>query len=157
MANTTKDKEADEVIADKETLREDLKVDEFVDNNIRAHFFRPAIICGVCESCGSSHYVGGDVSKVTNKNGEIEYRYTGGKWHDINATNCKHYKGLPIRCSYCKETFDGGKDNLNKFKDLLATRIVYVMSFEDDPKRLIMYCDSFECKEKHIKRIKNGI
>lgn len=138
------------------TEPEVLENDEYTDSGVRSHFFRPAIICGVCEHCGSSEYVGGEVKKVTNGQGELEHRYAGGHWEERDATMCKHYSGLDIRCTYCQEKFTGLKTRLGKFAEILATRIVYVMSFVDQPKKVIMYCDSFECKEKHIKRMNSS-
>lgn len=130
--------------------------DEYTDNGMRPHFFRPAIICGICEHCGSSEYVGGQVKKVTNEQGEAGHQYSGGKWEARNATMCKHYGGLDIRCTYCTEKFTGLTTKLGKFAEILATRIVYVMSFVEQPKKVIMYCDAFECKEKHIKRMNSA-
>lgn len=131
-----------------------------VDSGVRSHFFRPAIICGVCESCGSNHYEGGGVTKTVNKQGEIAYHLNGGQWNEMDASKCKHYKplydkGSNISCTYCGERFTGLKNRLGKFSEILASRIVYVMSFSEEPNKLIMYCDSFECKEKHLKRLKN--
>lgn len=133
----------------------ELVVDEYVDSGVKPYFFRPSIICGICEHCGSIEYVGGDVTQRKNKDGEAEYDYKGGKWQTLDATECKHYKGLQIRCTYCGEQFTGLKTKLGKFAEILATRIVYVMSFVDQPKKVVMYCDSFECKEKHIRRMHN--
>jgi hypothetical protein len=132
---------------------EDLEV-EVTDTGSRPHFFRPAIICGICEACGTSEYVGGEVKKVTNKMGEIEYQYKGGEWKPITALSCKHYKGLNIQCAYCGEKFTGSRSKLGKFTEVLSSRQITVMSFEDQPKRLIMCCDDYECRQKNSKRIR---
>lgn len=134
-----------------------------VESSVRDHFFHPCVICGVCEACGSSEYVNGTVNKKASNEGlnGVAYSLSGGQWRPLDATTCPHYKSLyergqTIKCSYCSEQFTGLKNTLGKFKELLASRIVYVMSFADQPKKLIMYCDSFECREKHIKRMRNS-
>lgn len=140
----------------------DIEADDVsAEGSIRDHFFHPAIICGYCEWCGTTKYVGGEVRVTIDKHFNVPaHSLTGGKWVEIPACECPHYKrlydkGQRIRCSYCNESFTGLKNTLGKFMEILATRIVYVMSFASEPKKLIMYCDSFECREKHIKRMKN--
>lgn len=139
-----------------------LYLDQSVDNNAPAIFFHPACICGRCEACGTTRYEGGSVKKTILKNGEINHQYVGGQWQECDATNCKHYKplydrGMAIQCMYCKERFTGLRNSLGQFAELLATRIVYICSSEREPKKLMMYCDGFECKQKHFKRMNNGI
>ncbi len=135
--------------------------DVSAEGSIRDFFMRPAIICGYCEFCGTTKYVGGEVRATMDKHfGVPAYSLVEGKWVEIPANECPHYKSLyekgqRIRCSYCGESFTGLKNALGKFMEILATRIVYVFSFASEPKKLIMYCDSFECREKHIKRMKN--
>lgn len=165
-AKVKNDEDLDEVLPKPEKVKispsgfeqgaDDLVNDEYTESGMRGHFFRPAIICGICEHCGSSEYVGGGVTKSTNKQGELEHHYSGGKWEARDATLCKHYKNLQIKCTYCNEQFTGLKSRLGKFAEILATRLVYVMSFTDSANKVIMYCDSFECKEKHIKRMSNA-
>lgn len=120
--------------------------------------WHPTIVCGRCEICGSTRYVGGEVWKVINKKtGDITYRYRGGKWVEIDAAHCKHYRQVHIACSYCRESFTGMKDGLGQFMEVLGDRNVFVVSRPDAPSRLIMVCSDFRCKVKfdtqfHINR-----
>lgn len=131
------------------------------EDPIRGHFFHPSIICGYCEKCGTAKYVGGKVTRSIDKSsGSVKHRLSGGRWEVITACDCPHYsqlyaKGQKIRCTYCGEEFTGLRTSSGQFKEILGTRCVYVMSFVDQPNKLIMYCDSFECREKHIKRLRN--
>lgn len=130
---------------------------------MRSHFFHPSIICGYCEKCGTAKYVGGKVTRSIDKSsGQIKHRLSGGSWEVVTACQCPHYSGLykkgqRIQCTYCKEEFTGLRTSSGQFKEILGTRLVYVMSFADQPNKLIMYCDAFECREKHIKRLKNNV
>lgn len=160
MAKTETTIEKDK-IPDQSEVTVDDKI--YLESSMRDHFFRPAVICGICEACGSSHYLGGEVVKKPNPEGlnGVQHSLKGGRWENIDATICPHYKsiyehGQSIKCSYCNEEFTGLKNTLGKFKELLASRIVYVMSFTSEPNKLIMYCDSFECREKHIKRMRSN-
>lgn len=125
------------------------------------YFFHPSIVCGYCEACGTAKYVGGKVTKSIDKqSGGIKHRLSGGHWQEITACTCPHYAGLyakgqRIKCQYCNEEFTGIKTSSGQFKEILGTRQVYVMSFAREPKKLIMYCDAFECREKHLKRLKS--
>lgn len=135
---------------------------ETVEVGMKDHFFRPCVIAGRCEACGAAHYVGGGVSKTVNKLGEISHHLKGGSWEELDATNCVHYKqlyekGQCIECAYCREKFTGAKNKFGKFTEKLAFRTVFIISMTDRPKVLIMYCDSFECKNAHLKRINNQI
>lgn len=141
---------------------DDISVDNVVvEGSVRPHFFRPAVICGACEHCGTARYIGGKVVQKVDKNtGDIEHRLVDGHWETLDATKCPHYKplydkGLTIRCSYCQEQFTAARNSLGQFQELLGSRIVYIMSFTNEPNKLIMYCDSFECRQKHIERMRN--
>lgn len=138
----------------------DLDMDVNTESELKPHFRRPAVICGVCEACGSSRFTG-KVVKSLDKNGETVYKYVGGKWETINATNCPHYGGLykhgmAIRCMGCNEVFTGARNRLAQFSEVLATREVVVLSLDSRPKTLIMYCDQSECISKRFKYLKNA-
>lgn len=133
----------------------------YTESTLKPHFFRPAVICGICEACGSAHYEGGEMKKVTDKaSGQIGYVPTGGKWEVWDATMCPHYKplyeqGRSLQCSGCGEKFTGSKNGIGKFAEVLGHRTLYVFSFVNDKNRLIMYCDNWECTNKRINRLKN--
>lgn len=109
----------------------------------------PTIVCGRCELCGSTRYVGGDVIKQVNrKTGEYRFRYRGGTWVEISAATCKHYRNIAIECSFCREAFTGAKDRLGQFTELLGERVVFVTASPSSPKSLVMVCNDFGCKNK---------
>jgi hypothetical protein len=129
----------------------------------KSFFFYPAVICGRCEKCGTAKYVGGKTTRSIDKSsGQVKYRQSGGQWQEITACNCPHYKGLydkgdKIQCHYCGETFTGLKSSSGQFAEKLGSRAVYVGAFSDNPKSLIMYCDAFDCREAHRKRVESAI
>ena len=112
--------------------------------------WHPAIVRGRCESCGSTRYVGGTVWKVINKKtGDINYVRRGGRYVEIDAAHCKHYRQVrPIACSYCRNEFTGMKDRLGQFTELMGERNIYVCSLPGQPNKLIMHCDDFGCRHK---------
>lgn len=117
------------------------------DVNLNWH---PTIVCGRCELCGSTRYVGGEVWKIVNKkNGDVSYRYRGGQWVEVDAAHCPHYRQVkPIACSYCRNEFTGMKDQLGQFTELMGERNIYVCSRPETPNRLVMHCSDFSCKHK---------
>lgn len=139
-----------------------------IDNSItqegtfKPHFFRPAIICGVCEACGSSKYTGEMKIIGTDKQtGQPIYNPKGGIWERCDATNCPHYKNLfanggGINCSGCGERFSGARNSLGQFSEILASRLVHVFSFTAERNKAIMYCDSLECNKKRFSRLMQG-
>lgn len=111
--------------------------------------WHPAIVCGRCDLCGSTRYVGGEVWKqIERKTGEVKWKYRGGHWVEVSAKNCPHYRNVKIACSYCREEFTGAKDRLNQFSERLGSRNIYVISEPGRPKVLIMVCSDFTCKNK---------
>lgn len=143
---------------------EELEVDDSlqVESQFQSHFFRPSVICGICEACGSAEYIGGEMKKTIDKStGQTMHTPTGGQWHNMDATRCPHYKpiydkGQAIQCAGCAERFTGAKNSLGKFSEILASRLIFVFSFTKEPRRLIMFCDSFECSRKRFSRLMNG-
>lgn len=92
----------------------------------------PRIIGGVCESCG-----------IIDRNLASELQYT----------KCKHYKDLydtqgQFRCSYCDETVDPVA--------VVKAHTLNVATHPDDPSRLVLWCGSYKCLQKHEKRFKRG-
>lgn len=143
---------------------EELEVDNQleVESQFQPHFWRPAVICGICEACGSAEYIGGEMKKTIDKStGQTMHTPTGGYWKNCNATICPHYKpiyekGQSIQCAGCGERFTGAMNSLGKFSEILATRLVLVFSFTKDKNKLIMFCNSFECSKKRFNRLMNG-
>lgn len=138
----------------------DLDMELNTESELKPHFRRPAIICGVCEACGSTRWTG-KVLKSLDKHGHTVYKYVGGKWETINATVCPHYGGLykngmAVRCMGCNEVFTGARNRLGQFAEVLATREVIVLSLDSKPKTLIMFCDQSECIDKRFKYLKNA-
>lgn len=84
----------------------------------------PTIRGGICEYCG-----------VLDPNVPSEHQYK----------LCGHYRDIgQVRCSYCDETKNPddviGHSNLNVAKN------------PDNPLKLIVWCDSLKCSEKHLSR-----
>jgi hypothetical protein len=88
------------------------------------HF--PEVRAGVCEYCG-----------ILDPNVPSEYQYK----------LCPHFRGIgTLSCSYCP-------DHKNP-DDVVRNSRVNVHVHPDNPNKLVIVCDSFECSDKHIKRFK---
>jgi hypothetical protein len=59
---------------------------------------------------------------------------------------CPHYRGMQMRCTYCPETKDS--DDVNYHSTL------NVAEHPDNPDKLVVWCDSYECSKKHLERFK---
>lgn len=83
----------------------------------------PDVRGGTCEYCG-----------VIDKNypGEQQYKL------------CPHYKGMNLKCTYCKE----GADH----DEVIRTSLLLVMEDPYMPGNLITHCGKYECQRKHEKR-----
>ncbi len=81
----------------------------------------PTIYGGVCEACGVID---------PNYPGQVQYKF------------CKHYKGMEMKCVFCKETAD--------HEDVVRMSTMVVKSDPYDPsgKRLVTLCGSYECTRK---------
>lgn len=80
----------------------------------------PTIYGGVCEACG-----------VLNNNypGQVQYKF------------CEHYKGLNLKCSFCKESAD--HDDIVRMSAMLVKEDPYT------PGTLVTLCGSYECTKKY--------
>jgi hypothetical protein len=169
LDSTPADKGASaEIPANQVTATMELEAEGWRDNTSTEVFFRPSIIAGICEACGPSKYVGGNVGFDT-IDGKRFPRLENGHWEECNATTCPHYgkespfrkrweQGeSPIQCAYCGERLTGAKSKLGKLSELLATRCLFVVSLKKDPKKVIMYCDQSACKDKHLARLRQLI
>lgn len=87
----------------------------------------PQVRGGICEFCG-----------VLDPNVPSQFQYK----------LCSHYRGMQLRCSYCPENKDPDEviyhSNLN------------IASHPDNPQTLIVWCDSFNCSDAHIKRFQRS-
>lgn len=87
----------------------------------------PQVRGGICEYCG-----------VLDPNVQSQNQYK----------LCGHYRGMQLRCSYCPETKDPDEvvyhSNLN------------IASHPDNPNTLIVWCDSFNCSDAHLKRFQRA-
>lgn len=79
----------------------------------------PWIYGGVCEECG-----------VIDKNypGEVQYKF------------CKHYKGMEMKCVFCKESAD--------HTDVVRQSSMKVIEDPLVPGNLVTLCGSYECSKK---------
>lgn len=83
----------------------------------------PNVRGGVCEFCG-----------VIDGNYPSNYQYK----------LCPHYRGKQLACSYCPPT--------KNVDEVIDHSVIRVMQHPDHPKKLIVRCDSFDCKKKHEER-----
>lgn len=87
----------------------------------------PKVVGGVCEFCG-----------VMDGNYRAEDQYK----------LCTHYQGMQLRCSYC----DASKDP----DEVVGHASLNIAGHPDNPDKLIVWCDSFKCSEKHLQRFDNA-
>lgn len=86
----------------------------------------PKVIGGVCEYCG-----------ILDSSLPSEEQYT----------VCKHFKTVGLlRCSYCDESRDP--------VDVIKSAEINIHGHPDNPNKLVVVCDSFECSQKHLARFK---
>lgn len=85
----------------------------------------PQVRGGVCEYCG-----------VLDPNQPSHYQYK----------ICPHYRGMQLRCTYCPETKDAD--------DVIGHAVLNVAEHPDNPDKLVVWCDSYECSKKHEERFK---
>jgi len=129
----------------------------------------PKIVAGVCEFHGSpygnvnlqtltgrcSHFCPNDPLCPHSKDGcpkRIIYKIVDGEpVAESEESGCRHnhnYKGLQIRCSYCPRDAD--------MRAVVKSRTLYVFEHPDKPNVLIMVCNDFRCRQKHLKKYPNS-
>lgn len=86
----------------------------------------PQVRGGICEYCG-----------VLDQNVPSQYQYK----------LCPHYRGMALRCSYCPEAKD--PDEIIKSANLQ-------IADSPDGQTLIVWCDSYECSNAHLKRFQRN-
>lgn len=85
----------------------------------------PQVRGGVCEFCG-----------IVDQNVPSEHQYK----------LCPHYRGAQLRCSYCDETKN--PDEVN------GKSVLNIAKHPDNPSKLVVWCDSYECSKRHLERFK---
>ena len=83
----------------------------------------PRVIGGVCEYCGT-----------LDPNVPSQYQYK----------LCGHYRGRQLACSYCPE----GKNP----DDVIYHHTLNVAAHPDNPRKMVVWCDSTTCADAHLKR-----
>ena len=83
----------------------------------------PQVRGGVCEFCG-----------VLDPHQPSQYQYK----------LCPHYRGMELRCTYCPATKDADDVNYHA--------ILNIAEHPDNPDKLVVWCDSYECSKKHTAR-----
>ena len=136
-----------------ETPEPQFQTEYSTENVVRQMHIYPSISAGRCEWCGSLEYIGGQVTQKVLANGTLSYSYKGGRWEPTDATKCKHYKNVNIRCTYCGEQFTAARNRAGVFTEILGTRNVFVGAFPESPRTLVMWCAAYECMTRHHKRI----
>ncbi len=94
------------------------------DSSPAVHFF-PQVRGGICEFCG-----------VIDPNQPSQYQYK----------LCPHYRGMQLRCTYCAQSKDAD--------DVIYHSTLNVAEHPDNPDKLVVWCNSYECSKKHIERFK---
>lgn len=105
------------------TMPRQMRIERQNDEGVPVTRRFPQVRAGVCEYCG-----------VLDPKMPGQYQYK----------LCPHYRGLALRCSYCPAHKDPD--------DVIGHAIVNVAEHPDKPNELIVWCDSRECSDKHMKR-----
>ena len=85
----------------------------------------PEVRGGICEFCG-----------VIDSNYPSHYQYK----------LCPHYRGKQLACSYCPR----GKDA----DEVINHSTLRILRHPENPRKLIVHCNSYECLKKHEQRWK---
>lgn len=85
----------------------------------------PQVRGGICEYCG-----------VLDPHTPSQFQYK----------LCPHYRGMQLRCTYCPETKDAD--------DVIYHADLNVAEHPDNPDKLVVWCNSYECSKKHTERFK---
>lgn len=86
----------------------------------------PEVRAGVCEYCG-----------ILDPNVPSEFQYK----------LCPHFRSIgQLQCSYCPATKNSD--------DVVGHSTMNIHAHPDNPNKLVVVCDSFECSDKHLKRFR---
>lgn len=88
----------------------------------------PQVRGGICEYCG-----------VIDQNTPSQFQYK----------LCPHYRGMQLRCTYCPQTKDS--DDVNYHSSL------NIYEHPDNPNKLVVVCDSYDCLKKHQQRFSTAV
>lgn len=105
-----------------------MQVERMGESSSPMVFTFPDVRGGICEYCG-----------VMDGNYPSEYQYK----------LCQHYRGKQLQCSYCPQ----GKDP----DDVINHSVLKIYSHPDNPKKMVICCNSYECSKKHEQRWKIGV
>lgn len=85
----------------------------------------PQIRGGICEFCG-----------VIDPNQPSQYQYK----------LCPHYRGKQMYCVYCPQSKDAD--------DVIYHSTLNVAEHPENPDKIVVWCDSYDCIKKHEARFK---
>lgn len=100
-----------------------MQVERQGDLSSPSSFRYPQVRGGICEFCG-----------VLDPNQPSQFQYK----------LCPHYRGLQLRCTYCPASKDPD--------DIIYHANMNVASHPDNPGKLVVWCDSYDCSRAHEKR-----
>lgn len=83
----------------------------------------PKVKGGVCDYCGVID---------PNQPSHMQYKL------------CPHYRGKQLSCSYCPAS--------KNQDDIIEHSTMRVLQSPDNPRKLLVYCDSFNCRKAHEDR-----
>lgn len=87
----------------------------------------PQVRGGICEFCGVLD---------PNQPSHMQYKL------------CGHYRGMQLRCTYCPRSKD--------VNEVIDHSIMNVAEHPDNPDKLVVWCDSYDCSKKHTERFSNA-
>ncbi len=64
---------------------------------------------------------------------------------DKQYTICPHYNDVDIFCTYC-----------GKGEEIIKDRALHIYELDDEPGKLIIVCDDYQCRNKHNQRFNLG-
>lgn len=88
----------------------------------------PQVRGGICEFCG-----------VLDGNVPSQYQYK----------LCGHYRGMQLACTYCPEQKDPD--------DVIYHADLNIAEHPDNPNKLVVWCNSYECSRAHEARFKRAV
>lgn len=88
----------------------------------------PQVRGGICSFCG-----------VLDPNVESQYQYK----------LCPHYRGLQLRCTYCPQAKDSDDVNYHA--------VLNITEHPDNPDKIVVCCNAYDCVRKHEERFKISI